>query len=318
MRIALLLGAFGMACVGLSVSVNGLLTGYPVLTNQVVRYAIGGLLLAPLLRRRPAVRSLRTADVVRLAALATTGMVGFNLAILMAERSTEPAAVGVLIGTAPLVLAVLGAVQAGRRPAGRVVGAAGLVVAGTAVVEGWGHATAVGLLGAVLAAAGEVLFSLLAAPLVAAFGAVRVTVYACVAATAEALVLGVALDPGGLVSVPTGREALALLYLGVMVTAVAFVCWYTTLNRLGVDRAGLLCGLIPVFTALTAPLVGTGSLGLPQLAGSALVGAAVAIGVSQPSSSMTASTPVSGPGAAAGAASGSTSVDQGSRAGAAA
>jgi hypothetical protein len=47
------------------------------------------------------------------------------------------------------------------------------------------------------------------------------------------------------------------------------VCWYMGMQRIGAERATLFSGLIPVAAAGTAPLVGTGSYGLAQAAGSA-------------------------------------------------
>ncbi|MGW0374175.1 EamA family transporter, partial [Streptomyces coeruleorubidus] len=70
----------------------------------------------------------------------------------------------------------------------------------------------------------------------------------------------------------------ALLWQAVVVTVVGFVCWYMGMQRIGAERATLFSGLIPVAAACTAPLVGTGSYGLAQAAGSALVGLGVALG----------------------------------------
>ncbi|WP_374224807.1 hypothetical protein [Streptomyces sp. ISL-99] len=46
----------------------------------------------------------------------------------------------------------------------------------------------------------------------------------------------------------------------------------------GAERATLFSGLIPVAAAMTAPLVGTGTYGAAQIAGSVLVGAGVGLG----------------------------------------
>ena len=40
-------------------------------------------------------------------------------------------------------------------------------------------------------------------------------------------------------------------YLAVMVTAVAFILWYSTVAALGPGRAGLLTGVAPISAALT-------------------------------------------------------------------
>ncbi|WTJ80495.1 EamA family transporter [Streptomyces sp. NBC_01538] len=77
---------------------------------------------------------------------------------------------------------------------------------------------------------------------------------------------------------PDATEAAALLWQAAVVTVVGFVCWYIGLRRIGAERATLFSGPIPVAAACTAPLVGTGSYGTTQAAGSTLVGAGVALG----------------------------------------
>ena len=72
---------------------------------------------------------------------------------------------------------------------------------------------------------------------------------------------------------PGGAEAAAPLWQAAVVTVVGFVCWYMGMQRIGAERATLFSGLVPVAAACTASLVGTGSYGPAQAAGSALVGA---------------------------------------------
>lgn len=54
----------------------------------------------------------------------------------------------------------------------------------------------------------------------------------------------------------TGRHLLALGYLAVTVTAIAFVLWYSAVSRIGADRAGLLTGVAPASAALTGVILG--------------------------------------------------------------
>jgi drug/metabolite transporter (DMT)-like permease len=90
--------------------------------------------------------------------------------------------------------------------------------------------------------------------------------------------VGVVADGGAVLRVPTATGALALLWQAVIVTVVGLVCWYVGMRRIGVERATLFSGLIPVSAAVTAPLVGTGRHGVAQVAGSVLVGVGVAVG----------------------------------------
>jgi drug/metabolite transporter (DMT)-like permease len=52
------------------------------------------------------------------------------------------------------------------------------------------------------------------------------------------------------------RDWLAVGYLAVAVTAAAFVLWYSSVQRLGPSRAGLLAGVAPVAAAATGILLG--------------------------------------------------------------
>ncbi|NEE55170.1 EamA family transporter, partial [Streptomyces sp. SID8455] len=70
------------------------------------------LLLAAVLRRGTGpvatpLRALSWRQWMRLGLLAAVGMVGFNLAVLAAERTAEPAVPGVFVGCAPIVVGVL-------------------------------------------------------------------------------------------------------------------------------------------------------------------------------------------------------------------
>lgn len=288
MNVTYLRGAFlaALACilVGASFTANSVLGDYPYAGGQALRYATAALLLLPLLRRAgepPAGATLRTLSArqwARLALLAAVGMVGFNLAVLAAERSAEPAVPGVFVGCAPILVAVLVPWLDGRRPTRAVLCAAALVAAGAFAVQGWGRTDTMGILCSVGALAGEVGFAVLAVPVLRPLGPKLLSATVCAIAAAESTALGLLLDGGGFLRVPTTGEAAALIWQAAVVTVVGFVCWYMGIQRIGAERATLFSGLIPVAAALTAPLVGTGSYGLAQAAGSCLVGVGVAMG----------------------------------------
>ncbi|RAJ62175.1 drug/metabolite transporter (DMT)-like permease [Streptomyces sp. KhCrAH-43] len=279
-----LLAAFACVLVGASFTANSVLGDYPYAGGQALRYGLAALLLLPLIRRegelRPAatLRGLSGRQWGRLALLAAVGMVGFNLAVLTAERSAEPAVPGVFVGCAPIVVAVLVPLLDGRRPTRPVLYGAALVAAGAFTVQGWGRTDLAGILCSVGALAGEVGFAVLAVPVLRPLGPKLLSATVCAVAAAESAVLGLVLDGGGFLRMPTGAEASALIWQAAVVTVIGFVCWYMGMQRIGAERATLFSGLIPVSAALTAPLVGTGSYGVAQAAGSCLVGVGVAIG----------------------------------------
>ncbi|MDG9704038.1 DMT family transporter [Streptomyces sp. DH37] len=275
-----LLAAAACCLVGASFTANSVLGDYPYAGGQALRYGLACLLLLPLLGRGALapLRLLTARQWARLGLLAAVGMVGFNLAVLAAERTAEPAVPGVLVGCAPVVVAVIAPALDGRRPTRPVVYGALLVAAGALAVQGWGRTDAAGLLWSAAALAGEVGFAVIAVPLVRPLGARLLSAAACGLAAVEAALLGVVFDGGAWLRVPEPGEAVALLWQAVVVTVVGFVCWYAGVRRIGAERATLFSGLIPVCAALTAPLVGTGSHGWAQAGGSLLVGAGVALG----------------------------------------
>jgi drug/metabolite transporter (DMT)-like permease len=72
---------------------------------------------------------------------------------------------------------------------------------------------------------------------------------------------------------------LAIGYLAVAVTAVAFVLWYSSVRRLGASRAGLLTGIVPIAAAAVGVLLG-GPAPTPLVwAGIAVVAAGLALGL---------------------------------------
>ena len=139
--------AAGMAIVGSSFAVLDTLRDYPQAGGQAVRYAVGAaLLFASAIGGRRLPRLYRAPAAGRLALLAASGLAAFNLLVMAAEESMDPGSVGVIVATVPVLLALAGPLQDGRRPERRVVGAAVVVAAGAAVVQGLGgEVTAAGL-----------------------------------------------------------------------------------------------------------------------------------------------------------------------------
>lgn len=275
-----LLAAVACLLVGGSFTANSLLGDYPYAGGQFLRYALACLLLLPLLGRggTAPLRRLTRRQWGRLAVLAAVGMVGFNLAILAAERTAEPAVPGVFVGCAPVVVAVIVPLLAGRQPQRAVIYGALIVAAGAFTVQGWGRTDELGIVFSVGALAGEVGFAVLAVPVLRPLGPKLLSATVCGIAAAESAVIGVLTDGGDWLRAPDTTEAAALLWQAAIVTVIGFVCWYSGIQRIGAERATLFSGLIPVAAAFTAPLVGTGTYGVPQAVGSALVGAGVALG----------------------------------------
>lgn len=278
-------GALAMSVLGASTAVSARITDYPVLGGQALRYTLAAAVFAVIVRRRDLPRVRITArDWLLLTLLSATGLILFNIFVLATLRHTDAATLGSVLACSPLVLAIAGPLVArtGRRlRRGVVLGAAGLVVAGSAMVQGFGHGTALGLLFAVLVLFCEALFSLLAVPLLPKFGELRVSAYVTAIAVPVLLVAGLATDGTAMLRVPTLAESAALLYLALPLTVVAFLLWYRALNGLGPQRAGLLIGTVPVAACAASAALGVGTPGVAQLAGVAVVVAGIVVGLAR-------------------------------------
>jgi drug/metabolite transporter (DMT)-like permease len=268
--------ACSMALIGTLMAVSATLGDYPLFLGQALRYGLAALILLPLVLRDPLPpRGLR--EWALLGALAATGLAGFNFCLIEATRTADPAAVGAVVGASPVILAVAGPLVGGYRPSRRVLGAALVVAAGAALANGLGDGDLRGLLFALGALAGEVLFSLLAVPLLPRLGPLRVSAYST--ALAVPLLLAGSLAAGEAFRLPSPGEGAALGYAGAVITAGAFLVWFDALGRIGPDRAALFAGLVPVSAALTGAVLGFGVPGPGRVLGCLLVAAGVTCGV---------------------------------------
>ncbi|CAL9635324.1 hypothetical protein SUDANB95_06166 [Actinosynnema sp. ALI-1.44] len=270
-------GVLSSVMVGASVPVTGMLQGYPLLSGQAMRYALGGVvLLAWTLARGGRLPVPRGRDWLALGALVGLGMLGFNACVLYAQRYAEPGFVAAVLGASPLVLALVAPLLSGRRPAlGAVVGAV-FVVGGVVVLSGGGSWRGPGLVLAVLTMLGEAAFTLFAVGVVRRMGGVAVATWCCFLAAGAGAVLGTFV--GGW-QVPTVREGVALVVLAVLVTAVAFGLWYFAVAQLSADRAGVLIGLMPVAGLVASVVLGAQALTAVGLVGALAVAAGCVIGL---------------------------------------
>lgn len=283
-RAAIASGAVAATIVGGSVPITGLLDAYPVISGQAMRYALGGLILLVWAhsRRRPLpLPSLR--DTRMLIANAAIGMIGFNAALLYAQRYAEPGFVAAMLGGTPLMLALAGPLLSGRRPSPVAIVGASVVVVGIVVLSGGGSWHGPGLFLAILVMACEVSFTLLIVGVVGRLGAFAAATWCCFTAAIGGALVATVLDGGAAWQVPTVREALALLNLAVGATAIGFCGWYRAVNELGADRAGVLIGLMPISGFLVSVAIGAQPLTLTSCTGAALVTAGCVIGLRGPS-----------------------------------
>ncbi|MFC7625735.1 DMT family transporter [Microlunatus sp. GCM10028923] len=294
-----LLCAAACAAVGASISVTSAMQDFPVFGGQAIRYlATGLILLAALqLRRIPWLRPSPT-DLLRLLALAGSGMVGFNLILIPATRYANPSLIGAILGCAPLLLAIAGPLIQRQRPRLGVIIAALVVLAGIVIIEGAGGGSLLGTVLAIGVLLGEVGFSLLAVPLLPRYGPLRVS---CAASLLSALLLAIMglalimgqLVPGPFLRLPTPTEAGALAIMGVLFTPGAFAAWYAGLQRLGPATAGLWIGVTPLAATAVSVALGWESVSPALIIGSLVIGGGLTAGLLAGRSAVAAGRPSS-------------------------
>ena len=272
-----LAAAGALSAVGSLVAASHVIDSYPIPAGQALRYALAAALLFAIARGR--LPRLTRREALYLGALAATGLVLFNAFVLLGVREGDPATVGVIVACVPVVLALAGPLLAGRRPSPAVVAAAVLVSVGAAGVEyAGGSLTALGVAFALGALACEAAFSLLAVPVLGRLGPLAVSAYACAFAAPLAAAWSLFAD-GVTVPTPTGAEAGALVYLAVVVTTGGFLLWYSALGLLGVERAGLFAGLLPVSALLCSAAIGAAEITPGRLAAVMVVAGGVTLGM---------------------------------------
>jgi len=273
-------GVPAMICVGGSVAVSSVLNGQPMLTAEALRYATACALLVALARlagRRMLLP--RGTEWIWLAGIAAAGLVVFNIALVQGSRHAEPAVLGVAVACVPALLAVAGPLLEGSRPRVLMVVAGLVVTCGAALVQGVGRSDTVGVVWAAVIFCCEAAFTLMAVPVLGRHGPWGVSVHSTWLAAMLFAVLGLVREGPGAALRLDRADWLAIGYLAIAVTAVAFVLWYSSVGLLGAGRAGLLTGVAPAAAAVTGVLLG-GPAPRPLVwAGMAVVGGGLAVGL---------------------------------------
>ena len=249
-------GAFAMSLVGTSVGVSRALSTAPLFTAQAIRYAAAALILLALAKRSrmPLVRP-RGTEWLWLTGIAAFGLVLFNIAIVRGVAHAEPAVIAVAVASVPVVLGVLGPLFERRAPSRGILLAAATVTAGSALVEGTGHADATGIAWAAVALVCEACFTLLAVPVLPRHGAWGVSLHSVWIGAVMFAVLGLGTEGASAAARLTPSEWAAMGFLALMVTAVAFILWYSTVAALGAAVAGVLTGIAPIAAAVTGAVI---------------------------------------------------------------
>lgn len=177
----------------------------------------------------------------------------YHVALNYGEVAVGAGAASVLINTAPLFTALLAVTFLGERL--RVLGWVGMAVSffGAALIsagEGEGFGLAPQALLILLAALSSSIYFVIQKPYLQKYGALAFTTYAVWAGTFLSLVFlpGLISQMG---AAPPGTT-LAMVYLGVFPTAIAYVTYAYAFSRMPASRAVSFLYLIPVMAYLIA------------------------------------------------------------------
>jgi drug/metabolite transporter (DMT)-like permease len=269
----------GMVLLGSSVAVIAATRHLPVLGMQAARYAVAAVTLV-IVARALGIRLVlpRGSDVGWVIGGAMAGLVGFNLATILGTRHAEPGLLGAAVACIPIALAIAGPLTRRRRPSPHVVTGAIVVSVGAVAVTGWGRGDAIGILMAASLIVFEAGFTLLGSRALPRMGPWSYSAATTVVASIAFAVLSALVERPNLASFAQPQSVAAILYLGAVATAIAFVLWFTGVQRLGSGTVGLCAGLAAPSAALIGALFGAPLPSLGAWLGMAVIAAGLLIG----------------------------------------
>lgn len=272
-------GLAGMVLLGSSVAVIAATRHLPVFGVQAARYAVAALTLV-ILARALGIRLVlpRGGDIAWVLGGAMSGLVGFNLATIVGTRHAEPGLLGAAVACIPIALAVAGPLTQRRRPSPHVVTGAIVVSVGAVAVTGWGRGDGIGILMAASLIAFEAGFTLMGSRALPRMGPWSYSAATAVVAATSFAVLSALIERPAPASFAQPEAVAASLYLGAVATALAFVLWFTGVQRLGSGTVGLCAGIAAPAAALIGALFGAPLPSLGAWLGMAVIAVGLLIG----------------------------------------
>ncbi len=257
----------------------------PPLALTFWRWTVAAAVLAPLAaadgwRRRSSIRM----HLGRLVLLALTGVALFQFAVYQGLRTTTAISGALIIATIPVVIPIVAFLLDGSRLSRPQAAGIAVSFAGVMVIILKGEVGAIahfallpGDLWMLVAVVAWSLYSVVVRnrppelpPLTLLFAVVMLGLVMLAPGYAwEAAVRG------GFR--PTPSALLAIAYVGVFASVIAFVCWNEGVARIGAARAGLFIHLLPVFAAGLAILFLGERLHAYHIVGVVLVGAGLGL-----------------------------------------
>lgn len=274
-----------MITVGSTVVVSRIIAaGLPPFTAAALRFALALPVFLALLRWRGVrVRMPDRHDAGLLALQALCGSVGYAVLLMAGLRTASAADAGVIAGSLPAVVALVGVLLLRQRIGPGQWAAIALACLGVAAVEVGASPTAAGpapsLTGGllVLAAVGcEALFLLLNKRLHVAVAPLAQSTLMC--ALGLAFTTAPALFEQAWRRPVDAAALVGVLYYALIPTVGGYLLWYAGAERVDAGRAALYTAVLPLSALALAALVLGETVGVRQLVGAACVLAAIVAG----------------------------------------
>ena len=252
----------------------------PPLRLAVLRFLAGGLALAPFAAREIRSRKWTRQDLLILAGLALTGVTALSGFYHFAITLMPANQAAILFSGNPVFVAALAPALLGERIGRRERGAMALGVAGTiAFLWGRGHfslQTAAGVMFMLCAMFFFALYTVLTKKCLPRYGAVPLTCLACIFGSLALVPVSWLREGSPFRAIPL-PALLAVAYLALATTALAYVLFFHGLKRVPASRGSLFFFIKPPAAALLAWLVLHEAFTLPMAAGTALILAGTAL-----------------------------------------
>ena len=291
----------GMGIVGTSVTANKFVVGnIPIMLASGIRFLIGASLLLIIVRLvEDGLPRISFRMHLVLAAQALFGIVAFNVLILIGLDMTTATISGIMTAATPAIIALMSFALGDRLSLTAWMGvflAIGGVVLVNLLASPSDDAARRPLLGGLLvflAVVGEAAYTVLGRYAARAISPFATATYICIYGTVMFLPFAIR-DLRGFqpANVPASTW-IAILYLAVVVTVVAFVLWFKGLAVIPASVAGAFTGMIPVTAVASAALLLHERVGLPHLLGIVCVLAGILLVANARSAPLAATSPVS-------------------------
>ncbi len=192
-------------------------------------------------------------DVPRTLLVGLFGIAGYNIALNYGEVTVTAGAASFIVNTVPIFTTLLSVVllhESVLPVAWLGIGVSFSGVALIAASESGGFRFGAGAMALVCAAIFQALYFVLQKPLLTKYGPFAVVCYAIWAGTLA--MLPFALNLKSELVTADNSSSVAVLYLGVFPSTVAYLCWSYVLERMPASRAAPFLYVVPVLTLAIA------------------------------------------------------------------